>query len=497
MLRLLLMLLVLVVPVLPTRGADSASPGRPNVVFFLVDDLGYGDLGLYGNPHVRTPQMDQFAKGAVSFTRFYVSPVCNPSRAAMMTGRYTFRTFACSDTQMDPAEVTIAEALRPAGYKTALFGKWHLGDGPTECPNAQGFEEVVTFAKGQLPAESYFDPVLLHNGKNQKFSGYCMDVWTELATDFIRKNRSQPFFLYLPVNLIHTPIIPPRDGDKPYAGMGLPTELSKTYAMTESVDSNFVRVLAALKDAGLEENTLFILGSDNGPAIHSEHNPQNDGERFGQLRGMKGDVYEGGIRTPWFMRWPAQFKGGRKIDRIAAHIDLLPTILDACRVTPPKDVALDGRSLLPLLHDPAARWSPRTIFIQWDSNYAPNREVCFAAITDEWKLVQPCGMTSKGPILGLLKRYEQLCQQLGREQRNISSSKPRFELYHIAEDPGERQDLADKKPETVTRLRKEYNAWFDDISATARWKGDPQTAGPADDAENENKPSKPDNRKQR
>lgn len=171
MLQRFLMLLVLIAQILPTRAADPASADRPNVVFLLVDDLGYGDLGLHGNPHVKTPHMDQFAKGAVSFTRFYVCPVCNPSRAAMMTGRYTFRTFARSDTKMDPAEVTIAEALRPAGYKTALFGKWHLGDGPSECPNAQGFEEVVTFPKGQLPAESYFDPVLIHNGKNEKYSG--------------------------------------------------------------------------------------------------------------------------------------------------------------------------------------------------------------------------------------------------------------------------------------------------------------------------------------
>src|SRR5262249_31724583 len=122
----------------------------------------------------------------------------------------------------------------------------------------------------------------------------------------------------------------------------------------------------------------------------------------------------------------------------------------------------------------------------WDSNNAPNRELCFAAITDEWKLVQPCGMTSQGPILQQIKHYEHLCQQLGREQRNISGSKPRFELYHIAEDPGERQDLADEKPETVTRLRNQYNAWFDDISATARWKDAPKTSGPADRTEDMN-----------
>lgn len=453
-------------PEVPTTARDK----RPNVVFFLADDLGYGDLGIHGNPHVKTPQMDKFANEAVEFSHFYTAPVCNPTRAALMTGRYTFRTFSKADTHMDPGEVTIAEALRPAGYKTALFGKWHLGDGPDECPNAQGFDEAVTFARGMLPVESYFNPVLIHNGKNEKYQGYCMDVFTDQALAFIKKNRNQPFFLYLPANLIHTPLVPPHGGAEPYARMGLGPDLSRIYGMTESTDGNFGRLRAALKEAGLEENTLLILGSDNGPSIGLDGNPITDGERMIYLRGMKGNVYEGGIRTPWFMRWPAKFNGGKKVDRIVAHIDILPTILDACGVTPPKDLLLDGKSVLPLLQDPAVAWPERALFIQWDSNNAPHREMCFAAITETWKLVQPCGMTSNGPIFGALKHYERLCREIGYEQRNISDSNPRFELYSIAKDPGEKNDLSDKHPEIVAELRKQYNAWFDGISATARWR---------------------------
>jgi arylsulfatase A-like enzyme len=213
----------------------------------------------------------------------------------------------------------------------------------------------------------------------------------------------------------------------------------------------------------------MILGSDNGPAIQMDSDVKHDGERLGQFRGMKGDVYEGGIHTPWFMRWPAQFGGGGKVDRVAAHIDILPTILDACGAAPPKDVVIDGKSLLPLLRDPAGTWPQRTIFIQWDSNNAPTREACVAAITDEWKLVQPCGMTSTGPIMAEVKKYEKLCREIGFEQRNISNSKPRFELYNIAKDPGERNDLATSHPEIVEDLRRQYNAWFDQIKATARW----------------------------
>ncbi len=186
----------------------AATPPRPNIIVFLVDDLAYGDLACHGNPHVQTPQIDAFAREAVALERFYVSPVCAPTRASLLTGRYNFRTGVCDvfgpACQMDPAEVTLAEMLRAAGYATGVFGKWHLGDEGPHAPNAQGFAEALVHAGPAM--RQYQDPSLLHNGAKKEFKGYCLDIFTDHAIDFIRRHRTQPFFLYLPPNLIHTPL---------------------------------------------------------------------------------------------------------------------------------------------------------------------------------------------------------------------------------------------------------------------------------------------------
>ena len=189
-------------------GFGASPRAKPNVVLFLVDDLGYGDLACHGNRQAQTPQIDAFAREAVALERFYVSPVCAPTRASLLTGRYNFRT-GVSDVfgraaQMDPAEVTLAEALRGAGYATGVFGKWHLGDDGPHVPNAQGFDEALVHPGPVL--RQYQDPELLQNGAKKKFEGYCLDIFTDHAIDFIRRHRTRPFFVYLPPNLIHTPL---------------------------------------------------------------------------------------------------------------------------------------------------------------------------------------------------------------------------------------------------------------------------------------------------
>jgi arylsulfatase A len=441
--------------------AQSVPALRPNVVLFLADDLGYGDLGAHGNPHVRTPQLDRFAKDGVEFTHFYVNPICHPTRAALMTGRHAQRTFRGVSFHMDPAEVTIAEILRGAGYRTGLFGKWHLGDGPEECPNAQGFDEAVTFPKGQLPAKSYFNPELLHNGKPQKYSGYCMEVFTGEAIAFIRQGGDKPFFVYLPANLIHEPLVAPPALQAGYKGLG--GNLPPLYGMTESTDASFGRLRAALRERGIEENTLLIFASDNGPQIRTV--PEI--ERAAGLHGMKGTIYEGGIRTPCLMRWPAGFPGGTRVEEHAAHFDILPTILDACGVAAPPDLKLDGRSLLPLLRNPQSAWPDRTIFMQFDSNGPPTRELAFAAIGSRWKLVQPCGADKT--LRGLAAQYARIAAAERRGKRGIGGNTPRFELYDLASDPGETRDLAAQNPAVVAELRKQYNAWFDDVRSHAKW----------------------------
>ncbi len=326
-------------------------PARPNIVFFLADDLGYGDLGCHGNPHVKTPQLDAFAREAVALANFHVSPVCSPTRASLMTGRYNFRTGVCDvfgrGCQMDPAEVTVAEALRSAGYATGIFGKWHLGDDAERCPNAQGFDEALVHTGPALG--KYFDPELVHNGQRKKFTGYCMNIFTDHAIDFIRRNRARPFFVYLPANLIHTPLQVSDELAAPFVALGLGPQTSKAYGMVKSVDDSFGRVRATLKELGLEDNTLLLFASDNGPCSGSA--PTN---RFmAGLHGLKGTVYENGIRVPCFARWPAGFRGPAKVTRLTAHLDVMPTLLDACGIAAPSGVKLDGASLLPLLRNPA------------------------------------------------------------------------------------------------------------------------------------------------
>ena len=436
--------------------------GRPNVVVFLVDDLGYGDVGCHGNGVVKTPHVDEFAKGAVEFTRFYVSPVCAPTRASLMTGRWNFRT-GVSDVfrqaaWMHPEEVTVAEAMRAGGYRTGLFGKWHLGDDEKRNPNAQGFEEALTFPGLGLGPKQYFDPVLTHNGKKEPQKGYCMDIFTEAAIRFMRENREKPFFVYLAANLIHVPLVVSSELAAEYDGLGLGESTQKIYGMIRSVDNNFGRVLAAMKEMGLEENTLIIFTSDNGPCSSSKPMDRN----MAGLHGLKGTVYENGIRVPCWARWPGGFKGGGKVERPAAHIDVMPTVLDACGVGVPAGVKLDGRSLMPLLRDAKVPWEERMMFFQWDSAAVPRRGHAFAVVGERWKLVQPCGMDLPQQK-HIRDSYAELCRLQGRGERSIEGA-ARYELYDVAADPGERKDVAGEHADVVEKMKREYDAWFTEVS---------------------------------
>jgi arylsulfatase A-like enzyme len=437
---------------------------RPNVVLFLADDLGYGDLGCHGNPHLKTPQLDTFARQAVEFTRFHVSPVCAPTRASLLTGRYNFRTGVADvfgkAANMDPKEITLAQVLRDAGYATGLFGKWHLG-GARTGPKRHGFDESLTF-QGAVLRGGYFDPALIHNGQAGKRRGYCMDIFTDAAIAFIRKNRDRPFFVYLPANLIHTPLQVPSELAAAYDNLDLGTNTAKAYGMIRSVDDNFGRLRAVLEELGLENNTLLIFTSDNGPCSGSklaEH-------RFlAGLHGLKGTVYEGGIRVPCFMRWPVGFESPGRVDRLTAHIDIMPLILAACGVPAPPGVKLDGLSLLPLLREPSSAWPDRAIFFQWDSGQVPRRGQAYSVLTEKWKLVQPCGMDLPQQQ-HIRDTYATLCRLQGRGDRSIEGP-PRFELYDIARDPGESKDLAKAQPKVVEKMKEQYDAWFSDVAA--RW----------------------------
>ena len=265
-----------------------------------------------------------------------------------MTGRYYYRTGVVDTflgrSLMYPDETTIAELLGKAGYRTGIWGKWHLGDNYPMRAMDQGFQEALVIRGGGIgqrrsPGSSYFDPILFHNGEQVKHRGYCTDVYFDAALAWIEENRTRPFFAYLPTNAPHGPLEIDEKYVAPFRDLGLSDDTAKVYGMVANIDENVGRLLAKLRELDLERDTIVIFMTDNGPRP----------ERYNAgMRDLKGSPYQGGIRVPFFVRWPARLRAGRKVDRIAADIDILPTLLEACGVPMPPEVKLDGRSLLPL-----------------------------------------------------------------------------------------------------------------------------------------------------
>ncbi|MEM9026568.1 MAG: arylsulfatase, partial [Verrucomicrobiota bacterium] len=293
--------------------AGSLAATVPNIVLLLTDDQGYGDLGYTGNPDIKTPTIDAFARESVVFENFYVSPVCTPTRASLLTGRYNYRTGAIDTwmgrSTMHQGELTLAEVLKDAGYATGLFGKWHLGDTYPYRPQDQGFDSVLMHLGGGIgqpsgPAgNAYFDPVLWENGQEKTFRGYCMDIYTDATIQFIKNHKDRPFFAFLATNTPHTPLQVAPAYSRPYFESGLPEETSIIYGMMSNIDDNFARVLNTLEDLQIADNTIVIYMSDNGPKIFHPDRRFRAG-----LKGEKTGVYEGGIRSPFFMRWPKKFQ---------------------------------------------------------------------------------------------------------------------------------------------------------------------------------------------
>jgi len=420
-----------------TKVAEKPAPRPPNVVVIMTDDQGYGDLGFHGNPILRTPRLDALARESVRLQRFFVAPVCSPTRASLLTGRYHPRT-GVVDTYigrslMHPGETTLAELLAAAGYRTGIFGKWHLGDNHPMRPIDQGFEEALVLKGGGIGqpsdppgGDTYFDSTLLRNGRPEKTRGYVTDVITDAALDFIARRRGEKFFAYLAYNAPHAPLEVPDDDREPYRGLGLAETTERVYAMVSRIDRNVGRILDRLAELKLDGETVVVFLTDNGP---------QQGRFNGGLRGRKGTVFDGGIRVPCFIRWPGPLEAGHHVDQIAAHIDLTPTLLDACRVMPPAKVRFDGRSLLPLLRGGRVEWPGRTLFFQWHRGDEPVLGRAFAARDEEWKLLRA---DDAGPLL----------------------------LFHTRSDPWELEDVSARHPEVVERLRTSYEAWFRDVSAT-------------------------------
>ena len=451
-----------------TKPTEAPAPASaPNVIVIMTDDQGWGDFGFHGNPVLQTPALDQFAAESTRLNTFYVHPVCTPTRSALMTGRYPQRTRAFDTwigrAMLEPEEVTVAEVLRDEGWATGIFGKWHLGDCYPMRAMDQGFDESLVHLGGGIGQPSdpeggegkYTNPILLHNGEREQTQGYCTDVYFDQALGWMKEQSEsdKPFFTYIATNAPHGPFHDvPEDLLKKYQAMDLskafaqPAEghplpkdfdadkLARIYAMIENVDQNVAKLMQGLEDLGIAENTMVIFLVDNGP---------NTRRHVGGRRGMKSNVHEGGVRSPLWVRWPAGLQAGEGADRVAAHIDLMPTILEACKVTSPAIAQLDGRSLMPLLQGHGDQWQDRSLIIQAHRGDEGVRYHNFFLRTDEWKLVNASGF--------------------GRE---VMSAEPKFELYDMQADPLELHDLAATHPEIVDSLRAEYDHWFTDVSTT-------------------------------
>jgi arylsulfatase/arylsulfatase A len=445
--------------VVHSRLANAAEVSRPNIVVIMPDDQGYGDHGVTGNSVIRTPNIDALAQGSASMSDFYVCPVCSPTRASLMTGRYHYRTRVVDTfkgrSMMEPEEVTVAEVLQDSGYATGIFGKWHLGDNYPLRPDDQGFDESYIHRGGGLaqpsePIENnkrYTNPILFENGKQVETEGYCTDLYFDAAIRFIDrcKQNGKPFFVYLPTNAPHGPYHDvPEELYEYYKTVDLKSimvgkkgnvdQLARIAAMIENVDQNIGKLDQHLKEQGLFDNTMVVYLVDNGP---------NSMRFAGPFRGMKATVHEGGIRSPFFVRWPDRLRPGTVSDRIAAHIDLLPTIAEAAGVNVPARANVDGRSLLPLLEGKSPDWPDRHLVLQVHRGDQPVRYHHMAVRNQRWKLVHPSGF--------------------GKEE--MPEGVP-FELYDMASDQGEKVNLAEAKPNVFKKMLKVYDAWFDDVSTT-------------------------------
>ena len=455
-----------IIVVMFSSVTKAAEVSRPNIVVIMPDDQGYGDHGVTGNSVIRTPNIDALAQDSASMSDFYVCPVCSPTRASLMTGRYHYRTRVVDTfkgrSMMEPEEVTVAEVLQNAGYATGIFGKWHLGDNYPLRPDDQGFDESYIHRGGGLaqpsePIENnrrYTNPILFENGKQIETEGYCTDLYFDAAIRFIDrcKQEGKPFFVYLPTNAPHGPYHDvPQELYEYYKTVDLKSimvgkrgnvdQLARIAAMIENVDQNIGKLDQHLKEQGLFDNTMVVYLVDNGP---------NSMRFAGPFRGMKATVHEGGIRSPFFVRWPKRLRPGTVSDRIAAHIDLLPTIADAAGVKVPGNANVDGRSLLPLLEGKSPDWPDRHIVLQVHRGDEPVRYHHMAVRNQRWKLVHPSGF--------------------GQEKMPEGVA---FELYDMASDQAEKVNLAESKPEKLEAMLKAYDVWFDDVSNTRTDNYDP------------------------
>ncbi|MBX2874473.1 MAG: arylsulfatase [Saprospiraceae bacterium] len=434
------------------QGAQhSRSEDRPNVILILSDDQGYGDFGCHGNPYVKTPHMDTLFSESVRFTNFHVDPTCAPTRAALMTGRYASRVGVWKTFKgrhhLREDESTMANVFQDNGYRTAIFGKWHLGDNYPFRPMDRGFEESYIHGGGVIGeapdywGNDYYDDTYFRNGEPEATTGYCTDVWFDEAKKFISKSKDNPFFIYLPLNAPHGPFRVPRPYVEPYLDHPeIPESRAWMYGMIASIDENLGDLRRFLEENGLADNTLLLYMTDNGTAAGVSF---KDGKAGFQLvngynagmRGRKTTPFEGGHRSAFAMHWPARLgTEATSVPALTAHLDVLPTLIDLLDFQWEASMPFDGQSLRSLLETPGTGAFPdRTLFVHNQVAFGkkavgdqPQKYLDYCVMTDQWRLVGE-------------------------------------QLFDIRKDPGQLDNVAAQHPEKAAELKVAYENWWEDI----------------------------------
>lgn len=443
----LLALLIFLSAGLFSADAKSLSGRRPNIIFILTDDQGYGDISANGSPILKTPNMDRIHDEGVRFTDFHVSPTCSPTRSALMTGRHEFRNGVTHTIfereRMTLDAVTIAEVLKDSGYRTGIFGKWHLGDEPAYQPDRRGFEEVFIHGGGGIgqrypgscadaPGNSYFSPFIKHNGKFVKTEGYCTDVFFKRAIDWVGrvKGGGDPFFAYIATNAPHGPLHVPESYSALYAEQVKDPDVAKFYGMIANLDENVGKLLDALADMGLEKNTLVILMNDNGGSYGCKI-------FNAEMRGGKATPYLGGTRAFSFWRWPGTLSPA-EVGNLTAHIDFFPTLSELAGV--PLDgkvqAQVEGRSLVPLLQGESSQWPDRTLFThvaRWNKGANPDSSK-----------YNNCAVRTKD--------FQLVCTGKGEKKE--------WQLYDLRSDFSQAVDVAAQNPVVAKKMALDFEKWW-------------------------------------
>lgn len=448
------LILLIAVLCVPLHAAD-----KPNIILIMTDDQGYAPIGRHGNTWIKTPNLDALHDKSVRFTKFMVAPTCAPTRSALMTGRHPEKngiTHTINERErMTLNAVTLPQVLKTAGYSSGIFGKWHLGDEDAYQPQARGFDEAFIHGAGGIgqfynnscadaPKNTYFDPVIRHNGRFVKTRGFCTDVFFTAAMGWMkqRKDSGSPFFAYITPNAPHSPYTARPEDAKRFLDMGFKPQHAGFYGMIENIDANVGRLMASLEQWKLLDNTVVIFMSDNGSAGDGVG---REGTALGKsadgaelkahnagMKGYKNSPEEGGVRVPFFVRWDGHFPAGpagREVDRLAGHIDVFPTLAALAGAKLPEG-QVEGRSLLPLLEKPEAAkdWADRHIFAhvcRWPIGAEPNdfRDKQYTVRSQKYRLVNG-------------------------------------ELYDMDADPGQKHNIAAERPEIAAKMKAAFDQYW-------------------------------------